>query len=128
MHDWLVAYHPFGLEREFKFHPHRRWRFDFAYPELKLAIEVEGGTFSRPVITTDPKTGKPKAIIVGRHSTGKGLENDAEKYGEAAILGWAVIRVPTSMIKTGKGFDLIDRAYQARAHPPESNTLPLQSL
>ena len=32
----------FGAERvvsEFKFHPVRRWRFDYAIPEIKLAVE-----------------------------------------------------------------------------------------
>ncbi|EPP5336614.1 hypothetical protein ACUSRM_000689 [Vibrio alginolyticus] len=29
---------------EYRFHETRRWRFDFAYPDQQLAIEVEGGT------------------------------------------------------------------------------------
>ena len=64
------------------FHPKRKWRFDFCWPEIKLAVEVEGGTWSG-----------------GRHNTGKGFEDDCEKYAEAALLGWTVLRVTGKMIK-----------------------------
>ncbi|HEY7313861.1 MAG TPA: hypothetical protein VH643_31215 [Gemmataceae bacterium] len=49
--------------REHRFAPPRRWRFDLAWPSLRLALEIEGGTW----------TG-------GRHVRGKGYENDREKY------------------------------------------------
>ena len=68
-------------ECEFKFHPRRRWRADRAWPHLKLLVEVEGGIW----------TG-------GRHVTGAGYEADCVKYGEAAILGYRVIRVTRGMI------------------------------
>ena len=32
-----------GLEREYKFHKTRKWRFDFAYPDIQLAVEIDGG-------------------------------------------------------------------------------------
>jgi very-short-patch-repair endonuclease len=60
---------------EFRFHPKRRWRFDFAWPAEKIAVECEGGTWSG-----------------GRHTRGKGYEGDCEKYNEAVILGWRVLR------------------------------------
>lgn len=83
-----------GWIREHKFHPTRRWRFDFAFVELKLAVEVEGGTMG----------GK------GRHSRGTGYEKDCEKYAEAALLGWFVIRVTTRMVQDGRAIALIERA------------------
>ena len=71
-------------DREFKFHPVRKWRFDFAFPRLKIAIECEGGHW----------TG-------GRHTTGTGFEDDCEKYLEAAVLGWRVIRVTGKQVDRG---------------------------
>jgi very-short-patch-repair endonuclease len=61
--------------REFRFCPDRKWRFDFAYPERKIAIEVEGGIW-----------------IVGRHSRGKGMLADMEKYNWAVVNGWKILR------------------------------------
>jgi len=69
------------LVREHRFHPSRRWRFDFAHPETKTAIEIEGGTW----------TG-------GRHTRGSGFISDAEKYNEAAICGWVVFRLPGPLV------------------------------
>lgn len=78
--------------REHKFHPDRRWRFDYAIPARKVAVEVEGG-----------------AWIGGRHTRGSGFVKDLEKYSEAAVRGWCVIRVvPDSLCTTG--FELLTRA------------------
>ena len=70
--------------REYRFHPKRRWRFDFAWPHHKAAIEVEGIHF-------DP--GK-----AGRHQRGAGFEGDCEKYLAAQDLGWTVVRIPTTWL------------------------------
>ena len=78
--------------REHRFAPPRRWRFDFAWPERLLAVEVEGGSF-----------------IAGRHSRGAGFEADAEKYNEAALIGWRVIRVTPRMVDDGRALALIQR-------------------
>ncbi len=83
-------------KREFRFHDTRRWRFDFAYPEYRLGIEVEGGTW-----------------VQGRHSRGAGFEKDCEKYSEAAILGWLIIRMTTDMVKDGRGIAFVKRALEA---------------
>lgn len=58
---------------EWPFHPTRKWRFDYACPELKIAIEVDGGIF----------TG-------GRHSGGVGQLRDFEKGNAACAMGWYV--------------------------------------
>src|SRR5215472_13591861 len=71
-------------QREFKFHPSRRWKFDFAIPSKSLAIEIEGGIWSR-----------------GRHSRGAGYQSDLDKYNEAAVLGWTVLRFSVADV-TGK--------------------------
>ena len=63
------------VSEEFRFHPVRRWRFDFAIPELKLAIEIEGGSWTQ-----------------GRHTRGKGYQGDIEKYNTAQLMGWKILR------------------------------------
>lgn len=69
---------------EFIFHPTRKWRFDFAWPDHYIALEVEGGIF-----------------IGGRHSRGVGMQQDFTKYNEAAILGWRIIKVvPKELISS----------------------------
>lgn len=74
-----------GMEREHRFHPTRRWRFDFSWPEKRVAVEIEGGHW----------TG-------GRHVRGAGFEADCEKYLEAIVMGWRVLRVTGSLVKSGR--------------------------
>lgn len=74
-----------GWAEEVRFHPIRRWRFDFANVRLKVAIEVEGGVFVR-----------------GRHVTGLGFTKDMEKYNSAVILGWRILRYTPQQIRQGK--------------------------
>ena len=77
-------------EREVRFHDTRRWRFDFAYPNMKIGIECEGGIYSG-----------------GRHVRGKGFENDCEKYNYAALMGWTVLRFTRGMIESGEAIEMI---------------------
>lgn len=64
-----------GWQAEYRFHPTRRWRFDFAHTGLKIAVEIEGAVW-----------------VHGRHTRGKGFLGDMEKYNQAQILGWKVLR------------------------------------
>lgn len=63
------------FEEEYAFHPKRKWRFDFAIVEKKIAIEYEG------IFATK-----------SRHTTVAGYSKDVEKYNAAAKLGWRVLR------------------------------------
>ena len=62
-------------EPEYRFHPVRRWRADFAVPSRKILVEVEGGAWTN-----------------GRHTRGKGYTGDMEKYNSAQLLGYQVYR------------------------------------
>lgn len=76
----------YGVEviREHKFHEVRKWRFDYAIPSEKLAIEVEGGVWD-----------------YGRHNRADGFLKDMEKYNAAAEDGWRLLRyTPTDLCKT----------------------------
>jgi len=71
-------------EREFKFALPRKYRFDFAWPERKLAVEVEGGTW-----------------INGRHNRASSIEKDMSKYNLASRMGWVILRFSTAMVVNG---------------------------
>lgn len=81
-------------EREYRFKPGRKWMFDFAWPRDKVALEVEGGTWLR----TEKGHGKGHAHPVR-------FRQDCEKYNEAALLGWRVIRVVDAHIESGKAVE-----------------------
>ena len=58
---------------EYQFAPPRRWRFDFAFPAQRLAVEFDGGQW---------------VIAGGRHNR----DSDREKLNAAAAMGWGVLR------------------------------------
>lgn len=70
------------LIEEFQFHPVRKWRADFVHLDSMTMIEVEGGHWMKK----------------SRHTSGKGFEGDCEKYLEAALLGYKVIRLVDKQI------------------------------
>ena len=83
---------------EFRFHATRKWRFDFAWPDLKVAVEVEGGIW-----------------IGGRHTRGKGFLADLEKYNYAAVAGWCVLRCQPSTLMSGAFLQLLRQALSSRS-------------
>ena len=107
----LLAFHLYAEQikfvREFKFHPTRRWRADFAiagmdgFNDCSVLVEVDGGNFMAAI---NRKTGKPVAI--GRHTK----DADYEKLNEAAILGFMVLRFSTGQVKRGEAIATIKRA------------------
>ena len=89
-----------GLPRptpEYRFHPVRKWRFDLAFVPDRIAIEIDGGVF-----------------VQGRHSRGAGVESDCEKYAEAMLLGWRVLRVTPRMVKDGRAVTWIQQLLKGR--------------
>lgn len=84
--------------REFRFHALRRWRFDYAWPLERVALEVEGGVWSG-----------------GRHTRGAGFLGDVSKYNEAAAGGWYVIRCTPRTLRTAATVDLVARTMQRAA-------------
>lgn len=66
------------IVKELQFHPVRKWRFDYAFPKLKVAIEIDGAVWK-----------------LGRHNRPKGYIADMEKLNTAASMGWLVLRFST---------------------------------
>ena len=82
-----------GFTREYKFHSNRRWRFDFAWVDLNIGVDVEGGIWL-------PRSG---------HNTGVGISRDVEKGNALTLLGWKLIRVTGKMIKSGEALNIIEK-------------------
>lgn len=82
--------------REFRFHPTRRWRFDYAITDAKIAVEIEGGIFGRDKEKPCPTCHQTRK---GRHNTIIGMVNDIEKYNTATALGWRVLRFTREQMK-----------------------------
>lgn len=84
-----------GMLQQHQFHQTRKWRFDFAWPAEKLALEVDGGTW-----------------VAGRHSRGAGMAADCEKQAAAVIAGWRVLRCTTDHVKSGEAARWVAQALQ----------------
>lgn len=78
--------------QEHRFHETRRWRFDLAWPDLMIAVEVDGGVWSG-----------------GRHTRGAGFVADCEKVNEATAMGWRVFRFPTPHVSDGSAVEMLRR-------------------
>ena len=87
--------------QEYRFHANRQWRFDFCWKlqHALVACEVEGG------IWMQTETGRSKG-----HAHPERFQSDCEKYNEAALYGWLVIRVTPEMIRDGRAIDWLERA------------------
>ncbi len=90
-----IAGIPAPTSTEFIFHAERKWRADLAWPAAMLLVEYEGGIH----------TG-------GAHTRGKHFESDCEKYNEAALLGFSVLRFTYDMVRTGLALDQTERALE----------------
>jgi tRNA(Met) C34 N-acetyltransferase TmcA len=86
-------------EREYLFHEQRNWRFDYAWVAEGIALEFEGGIWMKT------KTGRSKG-----HAHPKRFLKDCEKYNEAALYGWRVLRVTGEMVEDGRALDWLERA------------------
>jgi very-short-patch-repair endonuclease len=87
------------FEQEYRFHSERKWRADFIIFGKDSAnhhhalVEIDGGGY-----------------VAGRHSRGKGMEDDAEKQSAAAILGYRVIRATPRQVENGTALSWIRQA------------------
>lgn len=82
--------------KEYKFHPTRKWRYDYAVPEYKIALEVEGGVWTK-----------------GRHTRPQGFLGDIEKYNAGTLLGWRIFRVTPDELYSNKTLNLLKQAISA---------------
>jgi very-short-patch-repair endonuclease len=81
--QWQADHLP-PCEREFQFHPERKFRLDFAIPRIKFGVEIEGGLW-----------------VNGAHSRPSGILRDMEKGNLLTLLGWSTLRYSASQVRSG---------------------------
>lgn len=86
--------------KEYRFHPTRLWRFDYAIPSAKIALEVEGGVWSE-----------------GRHIRPQGFLGDVDKYNTAAVMGWRLFRTTPDMLLTRRTLIMLKTAITGQYDP-----------
>ena len=80
---WKIYNRDVPIEEQYRFDEDgARYRFDFAIPEYKIAIEVEGGIWNN-----------------GGHVRGSGYLKDCDKYNLATLQGWRILRFTTNHIE-----------------------------
>jgi very-short-patch-repair endonuclease len=94
---------------EYTFAKPRRWRFDFAWPEYRVATEIEG--------LVAVQHGK-RTLAAGRHTSFKGFAEDAIKYATANIYGWHVLRFNQALVQNGTAIDLTEKMLKAQGWEP----------
>ena len=82
--------------REYRAIAGRKFRFDFAWLEQRLLVEVNGGTYTQ-----------------GAHSTGRGIARDYEKANLAVLQGWRVLTFDGKSVKSGEAVETIRKALEA---------------
>ena len=80
---------------EYKFHATRKWRIDIAWPDNRLAVEVQGGIF-----------------VQGRHSRGAAMLKEWEKLNTLAGMGWRVLFCQPTDLCTDEVMGFIKLAMQ----------------
>ena len=91
---------------EHRFDEVRKWRFDLAWVDRQIAVEVNGGTWARNGAERCPVCGQTPA---GRHVTGKGYEHDRVKVNAATEKGWHVYEFTTAMVLDDRAIVQLER-------------------
>ena len=101
---FLVA----GCQLQYRFHPERQWRWDFAWPELNVAIEYDGFVMV--------KQADGKVHLRGGHATISGIRKSHAKGNAAAVLGWVVLRCDADAMRKGTIYDDVEACLKARGY------------
>ena len=86
-----------GWVREYVFHPVRKWRLDFYFPDAGVGVEVDGGIYG-------------SGDKAGRHNRGAGMEADNEKLNAAVSMGIVVLRFGPKAVNSGAAVEVIKEA------------------
>ena len=73
----------------------RKFQVDFAWPELGLIVEVEGGAY----------------MDRGAHGWGKPLEDNYRRHNRLKLEGWLLLQYSTEMVKSGEAIRAIEEYF-----------------
>lgn len=85
------------FDKHVKFHPTRKWEFDYFARQFKLGVEIHGGTH-----------------MAGHHVRGQGFHDDREKTNAAAELGITVLEFTGAMLTDGTAIAQTERVLKSR--------------
>ncbi len=110
-------------EAQHKFHPERKWRLDFAFPDVLVGVEIDGDIFAAE-----------NGATAGKHARGAGRCKDMEKRNAAGELGWLILNYGPPHVRSGEAALQIERIVTAkRAAAPlvlvrERDGVPVQKV
>ncbi len=81
-----------GYVREYQAIPGRKFRFDFAWKQQRLLVEIQGGVWNG-----------------GAHGRPTGITRDMNKLNQAQIHGWKVLQFDTKMVKSGEALNVTEQ-------------------
>lgn len=81
-----------GVRKRLKDAGLQDWRFDFAWPDRKLLVELNGGTF-----------------INGRHNRGSALKSEYKKWNHAQSEGFNVLIFDSGMVTSGEAVNQVEK-------------------
>jgi hypothetical protein len=84
--------------REHVFAKPRRWRFDYCWPEMMIAVEYQGIFGARNT----------------SHASVGNLKRDYRKFTEASLRGWLLILIDADSVQTGDALAWVERAVRLR--------------
>jgi hypothetical protein len=113
LRGWLKLWGFPLWEDEYRWHDARRYRFDVAWPEWLMAVEVDGGIW---------------VSGGGGHNRGAAYERDRRRDLLAASVGWSVVRVTPGMLKRGGCVGLVASALRCRGWKGEVGLTGLDSV
>lgn len=89
--------------REYHFNPDKKWkvcrRIDFAWPDYGLAMEIEGGAWTKK-----------------GHTNGVNFIKDMEKYNEMTIQGFSLLRATPDQVQSGYALQIVERWFRMNAN------------
>lgn len=98
---WIALAGP-RLEAQYAFHPTRRWKFDWAHPASRVAIEIHGGTWMHK----------------SRHVSGTGFWGDRIKMNAALRLNWKVFELISDDLTNPRVYQEILDEIERRTRQP----------